>query len=66
MDSGKQKRTLLDIRKIFNTGVSYLLSNFPFDYELLKDLGCLHPEHRLKPISSSSIERVARKLPFAE
>ena len=66
LDSGKQKRALLDIRKFFNTGVSYLLSNFPFDYELLKDLGCLHPEHRLKPKSSSAIERVARKLPFAE
>ena len=66
LDSGKQKRALLDIRKFFNTGVSYLLSNFPFDYELLKDLGCLHPEHRLKPNSSSAIERVARKLPFAE
>ena len=66
LDSGKQKRALLDIRKFFNTGVSYLLSNFPFDNELLKDLGCLHPEHRLKPSSSSAIERVARKLPFAE
>ena len=52
LDSGKQKRALLDIRKFFNTGVSYLLSNFPFDNELLKDLGCLHPEHRLKPSSS--------------
>ena len=66
LDSGKQQRALLDIRKFFNTGVSYLLSNFPFDNELLKDLGCLHPEHRLKPSSSSAIERVARKLPFAE
>ena len=65
LDSGKQKRALLDIRK-FNIGVSYLLSNFPFDNELLKHLGCLHPEHRLKPSSSSAIERVARKLPFAE
>ena len=65
LDSGKQKRALLDIRK-FNTGVSYLLSNFPFDNEFLKDLGCLLPEHRLKPSSSSAIERVARKLPFAE
>ena len=66
LDSGKQKRALLDIRKFFNTGVSYLLSNFPFDNELLKDLGYLHPEHRLKPSSSSAIERVARKLPLAE
>ena len=66
LDSGKQKRALLDIRKFFNTGVSYRLSNFPFDNELLEDLGCLHPEHRLKPSSSSAIETVARKLPFAE
>ena len=66
LDSGKQKKALLDIRKFVNTGVSCLLSNFPFDNELLKDLGCLHPEHRLKPSSSSAIERVARKLPFAE
>ena len=44
----------------------YLLSNFQFDNERLKDLGCLHPEHRLKSSSSSAIERVARKLPFAE
>ena len=66
LDSGKQKRALLDIRKLFNTGVSCLLSNFPFDNELLKDLGCLHPEHRFKPSSSSAIERVAKKLPFAE
>ena len=66
LDSGKQKRALLDIRKFFNTGVSYLLSNFSFNNEPLKDLGCLHPEHRLKPSNSSAIERVARKLPFAE
>ena len=66
LDSGKQKRALLDIRKFFSTGVSYLLSNFPSNNELLKDLGCLHPEHRLKPSSSSAIEKVARKLPFAE
>ena len=49
----------------FNTGVSYLLSNFPFDNELLKDLG-IQPEHRFKPSSSSAIERVAMKLPFAD
>ena len=65
LDSGEQKRALLDIRK-FNTDVLYLLSNFPFDNEFLKDLGCLLPEHRLKPSSSSAVERVARKLPFAE
>ena len=48
LDSGKQKRALLDIRKFFNTGVSYLLSYFPFDNELLKDLGCLH---HLSPVA---------------
>ena len=66
LDSGKQKRALLDIRKFFSTGVSYLLSRFPYDNELLKDLGCLHPEHRLESGSISAVERIARKLPFVE
>ena len=66
LDSGKQKRALLDIRKFFSTGVSYLLSRFPFDNELLKDLSCLHPDHRLESGSISAVERIARKLPFVE
>ena len=59
LDSGKQKRSLLDIRKFFSTGVAYLLSRFPFDNDLLKDLGCLHPEHRLESDSLSAVERIA-------
>ena len=66
LDSGKRKRALLDIRKFFITGVSYLLSRFPFENELLKDLGCLHLEHRLESGSISAVERIARKLPFVE
>ena len=37
----KQKRALLDVRKFLRTRVSYLLSHFPFDYELLQVLGSL-------------------------
>lgn len=66
LDSGIQKRCSLNIRKYFNTGVAYLLSRLPFDKDFLKDLGCLHPEHRLESGSVSAVERIARNLPFIE
>ena len=46
--------------------VSYLLSHFPVDNEILKDLGRLHPEHRLESGIISAIERLARKLSLVQ
>lgn len=66
LDHGERKRVFLGVRKFYGTAVQYLLSHFPFESDLLENLGCLQPAKRTDTSSIVAIEQIARELPMIE